>query len=412
MRQSLLPLLLAPAQLLRAPPLPYPRHVGAAARPVLPRHAEPIMNAPIDEADVAKRVAHWCLRTPGRENAAVLVSSASSTAEMLRDFWSVSHDMGEASTPGTYAVAFPSWKAGTEPRYFQAVANHLLACGEVCEHVCDSIIVSARHPAAQPTEQEPVAAPCPVILLRSFERGADFDESTDPFGPDSIFADGDDPFAEPPPPPPPPDDVLLSETQKWVDSVIVHMKVCPFSSSVEKAGLPVGGVTYPICHSSTAEGVYKAFWSEICEMSHFNERERATVLLITPDFAMYAPGFFDAFADTLNAALGSLGLERGTQLVFFHPEYTFRDGKQRNGMNDDAAANYARRSPYPMVNLLRTPQVRAAQKGIPTGSVYDLNERNLHSVGAKELQKMLESRDWDSLKSMAFEKHNSDTWTL
>lgn len=146
-------------------------------------------------------------------------------------------------------------------------------------------------------------------------------------------------------------------TVQWVEGVIVHMKVCPFSSSVDKAGLPVGGVTYPICHSSSAEGVYKAFWSELCDMLVLNERDRATVLLMTPYFAMYAPGFFDAFADTLNGALGSLGLERYTQLVFFHPEYTFRDGKQRNGMNEDAAANFARRSPYPMVNLLRTPQV-------------------------------------------------------
>eukprot|EP00966_Prymnesium_polylepis_P245108 5669590-Prymnesium_polylepis.1 len=163
-------------------------------------------------------------------------------------------------------------------------------------------------------------------------------------------------------------------------------------------------------------------------------------------------------ADTLNGALSSLKIERDTQLVFFHPEYMFRDGKQRNGVGaEGAAANYARRSPYPMINLLRTPQVRArhraarggrsvagragagavwpsagrrlarasghdatcarhpvraAQKGIPTGSVYDLNEKNLDAVGAAELQSMLESKDWDALKGMQFEKHNSDTWTL
>jgi len=198
-----------------------------------------------------------------------------------------------------------------------------------------------------------------------------------------------------------------------VEGVIVHMKVCPFSSSVEKAGMPVGGVTYPICHAANAEGVYAQFWSEIVDLMETDERTRATVLLITPDFAMYAPGFFDGLADTLNGALSSLKIERDTQLVFFHPEYMFRDGKQRNGVGaEGAAANYARRSPYPMINLLRTPQVRAAQKGIPTGSVYDLNEKNLDAVGAAELQSMLESKDWDALKGMQFEKHNSDTWTL
>ena len=36
-------------------------------------------------------------------------------------------------------------------------------------------------------------------------------------------------------------------------------------------------------------------------------------------------------------------------------QYTFRDGKQRMG-SEGEAANYARRAPYPMINLLRTPQ--------------------------------------------------------
>ena len=81
-------------------------------------------------------------------------------------------------------------------------------------------------------------------------------------------------------------------------------------------------------------------------------------------------------------------------------------------LNEDAAANFARRSPYPMINLLRTPQVRAAQKGIPTGSVYDINEKNLHSVGVQELQDMLDARDWEGLKGRSYAKHNSETWNL
>ena len=34
------------------------------------------------------------------------------------------------------------------------------------------------------------------------------------------------------------------------------------------------------------------------------------------------------------------------------------------------AANFARRGPWPMINILRTHQVRAAQRGVPTGQVY------------------------------------------
>ena len=75
------------------------------------------------------------------------------------------------------------------------------------------------------------------------------------------------------------------------------------------------------------------------------------------------------------------------QLVFFHPEWTFRDGRQRSG--SASAANYARRSPWPMINILRTTQVRAAQKGIPTGLVYKQNEKTLSNVGVDTLETCL-----------------------
>ncbi len=39
-----------------------------------------------------------------------------------------------------------------------------------------------------------------------------------------------------------------------------------------------------------------------------------------------------------------------------------------------------------MINILRTPQVRAAQKGIPTGQVYIQNEEKLSAVGASALE--------------------------
>ena len=45
----------------------------------------------------------------------------------------------------------------------------------------------------------------------------------------------------------------------------------------------------------------------------------------------------------------------GGQLVYFHPGWVFRDGADR--MGETGAANYARRSNFPMINILRTNQV-------------------------------------------------------
>ena len=83
-------------------------------------------------------------------------------------------------------------------------------------------------------------------------------------------------------------------------------------------------------------------------------------------------------------------------------------GKERSG--SDGAANFARRSPFPMINLLRTPQVRDAQKGLPTGSVYEVNEHNLELVGVDGLQTMLETRDWKGLDDVKFKNHQENLW--
>merc|ERR1719263_2529361 len=63
------------------------------------------------------------------------------------------------------------------------------------------------------------------------------------------------------------------------------------------------------------------------------------------------------------------------------------------GAGADAAANYGRRSPIPMINILRTPQVKAAQKGLPTGLVYSQNEETLGDIGTEQLEEMLRTLD-------------------
>ena len=105
---------------------------------------------------------------------------------------------------------------------------------------------------------------------------------------------------------------------------------------------------------------------------------------------------FTSFTDTLSQPLEPLGIEKMIQLVFFHPMWVFRDGADR--MDEKGAANFARRSNFPMINILRTNQVRLAQKSIPTGLVYTQNEETLMEIGSDALYDMLVKRDWSSLK--------------
>jgi hypothetical protein len=116
------------------------------------------------------------------------------------------------------------------------------------------------------------------------------------------------------------------------------------------------------------EEAYAAYWAEVCLMEGAEEKDISTTLHILPEFCMNSVEMFEQWADTLTGTLEALGIEELLQLIFFHPDWTFRDGGDRSGSG--LAANYARRSPWPMVNILRTRQVRTAQKGIPTGLVY------------------------------------------
>lgn len=61
-----------------------------------------------------------------------------------------------------------------------------------------------------------------------------------------------------------------------------------------------------------------------------------------------------------------------------------------------------------MINILRTAQVRTAQKGIPTGLVYKQNEKTLNKVGTKTLEKMLRLRDWGEIADVKVDRKDME----
>ena len=46
---------------------------------------------------------------------------------------------------------------------------------------------------------------------------------------------------------------MIEKTLDWVEAVIVKMRVCPFSSSAHRAGIPAGGISYPITRAAVSE---------------------------------------------------------------------------------------------------------------------------------------------------------------
>lgn len=169
------------------------------------------------------------------------------------------------------------------------------------------------------------------------------------------------------------DDVIIQLSKQWVDKMMADLALCPFTQSATKSGIPLGPVRYHIDRVSTFEEAYMAYWSEVCKIESVDESEISTTLHILPQFCMNTVELFEQWADTLTGTLDALDdLENLLQLIFFHPNWIFRDGGRDRSTDGGGgmAAHYARRSPWPMVNILRTKQVRVAQRGIPTGLVY------------------------------------------
>ena len=195
------------------------------------------------------------------------------------------------------------------------------------------------------------------------------------------------------------DSIVLRDSKQWVQSIIADFGVCPFTVNPDRAGIPQGGVRYTISRATNIDEAFLRYWDEIQILLTAPEKEISTVLLVFPELELFGDyELFEAYCECLSDSLcaSSMGFESEIQLVFFHPKYQFRDGQARTG-ESQGAANFARRSPWPMINLLRTNQVRAAQKGIPTGIVYKQNEERLAAVGAPTLTRMLYHRDWEGL---------------
>jgi hypothetical protein len=202
------------------------------------------------------------------------------------------------------------------------------------------------------------------------------------------------------------DEEILKTSKDWVQTFMSDMGICPFARNADSAGLPVGPVHYEIDRSTNVEDIYTKFWEEVVRVEQQAEKDISTTLLICPEFFFDNVELFEEFSNTLTKSLVALGIDDLIQLIFFHPHWSFRDGGERTGTG--MAANYARRSPWPMMNILRTVQVRKAQRGIPTGLVYKQNEKTLGQVGAQDLEAMLRLRNWEDLQEFTVNRREFD----
>lgn len=341
---------------------------------------------------------------------------AENTPQLLQGIWD-QIARGNTMVKGEEAtVVYPKMEDKlNDSKFFNILLGHLDACKDVCDNFGITTVLV-------PYRQDGKIVGFTVKSYKSKNKELDnFEFEYDPFWDDGtdfeeLYGGIDDELEEEAKKTlrlpdienkiPDDDDKILDITKVWVAKIMSDMGICPFTKGHEMAGLPMGPVFYTVDRGTTMEDMYASYWREVVRMDTEPDKTISTTLLIAPEFYIDNVELFESFSNTLTQSLAPLEVEDLLQLVFFHPQWSFRDGGARAG--DGQAANYARRSPWPMINLLRTKQVRIAQKGIPTGLVYKQNEKTLGGVGAHKLETMLRLRDWEEIADVKVDRKEYD----
>jgi len=372
-------------------------------------------------------------------------NEASTTTEFLAGLWELIAQGNSMVKGESKTVLFPNMESRfqSDPQYLNLITAHLDACKDVCDYFGILTTVQPYFGGDNDNKGGGGGNALKGFTVKSF-RSPDHDPDKFEFEYDPFWDDGDDwnyegiddeyeaeereaseadasstagsttlttqtavKYPDIVNKIPDDDDEIMSKSKSWVAKICSDMGICPFTSGADQAGLPIGPVYYTIDRSTSMEDMYACYWKEVVRVEQQPESDLSTTLLVVPEFCIDNVEIFESFSTTLTQPLSALGVEDAIQLVFFHPHWSFRDGGER-GIGEGMAANYARRSPWPMINILRTNQVRAAQKGIPTGLVYKQNEKTLSSVGVDKLETMLRLRDWSDIADVKVDRREME----
>lgn len=171
------------------------------------------------------------------------------------------------------------------------------------------------------------------------------------------------------------DQTIIEQTRKWLNDVIVAHNYCPFA----KREVDKGSVRYQVLRDTDINNLLKSVIQECVYLDQNSETE--TTLIIIPDGLNQFHEFLDCLELTENL-LAAQGYEGIYQIASFHPDYCFQ------GAEENDAANYTNRSPYPMFHLIREASVEAALKNYPESE--SIPERNVEFAREQGLDKMKE----------------------
>ena len=173
-------------------------------------------------------------------------------------------------------------------------------------------------------------------------------------------------------------------THRWLTDIVIGLGFCPFAAGV--MGRP-GAVAVEVVAGGTEQRL-QWLLDSLHKLRLPTRTE--TVLMVMPEGLEDFETFLD-FADLAEGVLELHGFSGEFQLATFHPEYLFADSEQ----ND--AANYTNRSPYPTLHILREEQLgELLENFAEPQSIPERNIEYARDIGSKALAEHLENCFTDS----------------
>lgn len=171
-------------------------------------------------------------------------------------------------------------------------------------------------------------------------------------------------------------------TLAWVRQHVIGLGLCPFAEGVLKED----SHRVIVSPASTDKDVLKVVASEIQHLIQTAAEDVSTTLVVLPMFSL---DDFVMFHDLCLAIEKNVEdddiLVDEVMLAYFHPLHEWADTD-----DIDDAINFDKRSPYPVINLLRAPQVDTY---IAQGRTQDILERNhntLEKIGNDRIRQLFD----------------------
>ena len=174
-------------------------------------------------------------------------------------------------------------------------------------------------------------------------------------------------------------DAIVNTVNRWIDKFVVRYQLCPFAH----AAVGRGQIRFVNTSVNKRKRLLAELESELLTLTQDDSIE--TTFLIHPNVLQdfYA---YNEFMSEGNRLVQQLNLEGVVQIAGFHPHYEFA------GAGYDAPENYANRSPYPMLHLLREDSITQALDVHPDiNGVPKRNQDTLNRLGQKALARLWEA---------------------